>query len=300
MANKSKLIIICGPTSSGKSGLAMKLAPEFSGEIVIADSRQVYKDLTIGTSKPTKKDQQQAPHHLVDIVEPSKVFTVGQYKKIAEKAIADIHARNKLPFLVGGTALYIDSVARGLDIPEIEPDQKLRNKLEKQTETELFAKLEELDPEFAKQVDKQNKRRLVRAIEVCEKSGQKFSDLRKKKPVPYETLFLAIKWPREELYNRIDETVEDMIEQGLLDEVKGLLAAGLTYERLDNLGLEYRFASQIVAKKISEDEGVQKLKYASHQFAKRQLTWFRKYRDLHWLEPEEAETQARKILQSRT
>jgi len=290
--SKPKLIVICGPTSSGKSGLAMKLAPKFQGEIVIADSRQVYRHLDIGTSKPTRDEQKQVPHHLVDIREPSEVFTAGEYKKLAEQAIADIHGRGKLPFLVGGTGLYIDAVAGGLDIPDIPPDQKLRDELEKLETTELLEQLKELDPEFAAEVDTQNKRRLVRALEVIKKTGQKFSDQRKLQPVPYHVLYLAIDWPRDELYQRIDQVIDRMMDQGLIDEVKQLLDQGIPYERLQELGLEYRFISQAVTGKLDQAEAIQELKYKSHQFAKRQLSWFRRNKKIHWLKPAEVTKKA--------
>ena len=280
---KPPLIVICGPTSSGKSSLAMKLAPLFRGEIIIADSRQVYRGLDIGTSKPTPEEQEQVPHHLVDIKNPDEVFSVGEYKKLATQAIKDIHGRDKLPFLVGGTGLYIDAVAGGLDIPPVPPDKKLRTKLEKLDTKELFNQLEELDPQFAQEVDEQNKRRLVRALEVIKKTGQKFSDQRKRKPVPYQVLYLAIAWPREKLYQRIDTTVDQMIDEGLIDEIKQLLARGISYERLQDLGLEYRYISQAVTGQLPQDEAFQQLKYKSHQFAKRQLSWFRQNKKIHWL-----------------
>lgn len=294
--NKQNLIVIGGPTSSGKSGLAMKIAPKFKGEIIIADSRQIYAGLNIGTSKPTPEDQKLVPHHLVDIRQPEKQFSVGNYKKLATKVISEIHRRNKIPFLVGGTGLYIDSIVEGLGIPEVSPNQELRNELEKKSLKDLIAKLKKLDPEFAKQVDQQNRRRLIRALEVCRETGKKFSELRRKKEVPYDILYLAIDWPRKELYERIDDTIDEMIKNGLEEEISNLLEQGVSPQWLLNLGLEYRFITPLVQKKATRAEAVQKLKYASHQFAKRQLTWFRKNKKIRWLKPAEAESRTQELL----
>ncbi|MFC1721706.1 tRNA (adenosine(37)-N6)-dimethylallyltransferase MiaA [Patescibacteria group bacterium] len=294
--NQNKLIVILGPTSSGKSGLAMKLVTESKGEIVIADSRQVYKDLNIGTSKPTPQDQQRVPHHLIDIKKSGDDSSVGEYKKLATETIKDIHKRKKTPFLVGGTGLYIDSITEGLEIPEVPPNLELRAELESKSLDTLVTELEELDYDFTEQVDRQNKRRLIRAIEVCRETGRKFSDLRQKKPVPFDILFLAIAWPREKLYQRIDDTVDQMMTSGLKQEIEGLLKKGVSSDWLINLGLEYRFITPVVQRTAKEAEAIQKLKYASHQFAKRQLTWFRRNKKIRWLKPAEAESKASELV----
>ncbi len=292
-----KLVVICGPTSSGKSGLAMKLAPKFNGEIVIADSRQVYKQLDIGTAKPTPAEQKTVPHHLVDICEPGDDFSVGKYKKIATKAIAVVHRSGNLPFLVGGTGLYIDALTQGYEIPAVSPDSKLRSELEKKSLEQLYSEIKELDPLFATRVDRKNKRRLIRAIEVCQKTGRRFSDQRKKTKPPYDVVYLALDWPRAELYQRIDQTVDKMMAAGLKKEVSGLIDSGVSADWLLSIGLEYRYLTKIVTGDLAEADGIQQLKYASHQFAKRQLTWFRRNKKIHWLDPAQAVPEASGLLQ---
>jgi len=296
MSKSRKLIVICGPTASGKSDLAMNLAADYNGEIVIADSRQIYRRLDIGTSKPTPADRAKIPHHLIDICEPGIDFSAAQYKERAARSINDIQKRKRLPFMVGGTGLYIDSITKGLNIPAVPPDEKLRTELEKKTAPELLNSLQELDPEFADTVDKNNKRRLIRAIEVCKKTGRKFSQLRTKSPVPYDIIALAITWSRQQLYARIDKVIDKMIADGLRNEVTSLIESGVSVDWLKKIGLEYRFMSQIISGETSEAASIQRLKYASHQFAKRQLTWFRKDKKITWLEPDDALAKSRKII----
>lgn len=289
--------MICGPTSSGKSALALKLARRFNGEIVSADSRQVYRGLDIGTSKPTAAEQKAVPHHLIDIFSPQHEFSVGEYKKLASQAIARIHQKKHLPFLVGGAGLYIDAVASGWSIPEVPPEPQLRAALEAKSFAQLFSQLRELDPETARTIDRHNKRRLIRALEVCLRTGDRFSRLRKKDPVPFAPLFLALAWPRAELYRRIDQTIDQMISRGLKTEVAHLLQKGLSPARLFDLGLEYRFIGEVFSGRLSERAAIQKLKTASHQYAKRQLTWFKRNKDIHWLPPDKAESEARQLIE---
>lgn len=296
MPPKQKIIVVCGPTSSGKSALALNLAQTFDGEIIGADSRQVYQQLDIGTSKPTAEELALVPHHLIDVCPPEHEFSVGEYQKLAKEAIAAIHHRKHLPFLVGGTGLYIDSVAGELVIPGISTDTKLRDKLQTESFADLFTRLKKLDPSLAKTIDRHNKRRLVRAVEVCLTTGKPFSALRKKRASEYDSLWLAIEWPRTELYQRIDRTIDRMIDQGLKLEVARLITSGVSSSRLYELGLEYRYLSEIIARRLSETDGIQKLKFASHQYAKRQLTWFKRNKKIHWLEPNRAESAASELV----
>jgi tRNA dimethylallyltransferase len=294
MEKNNKLIVVCGPTSSGKSALAFELAKKFRGEIVLADSRQVYRGLDIGTAKAGPTEQKLVPHHLINVVPPGDNFSVAGYKKLAVAAIADIHDRGNNPFLEGGTGLYLDAITQGLAIPAIPPDPKLRARLEKQSPAELLVQLRKLDPAYAQEVDAQNPRRLVRALEVCLKSGRPYSAARQKTKVPYEIIYLAVNWPRTSLYQRIDRQVDRMLAVGLKQEIAHLLTTGVSPAWLIKLGLEYKFITPVVLNKAEEKAAVQKLKFASHQFAKRQLTWFRRNKKIRWLKPATALPEATK------
>lgn len=291
---RKKLIVILGPTASGKTRLAINLAKKYQGEIICADSRSVYKGLDIGTAKPTKKEQKEIPHHLLDVVDPGKIFTVSQFQKLSERKIKEISKRNKTPFLVGGSGLYIDSIIFGLSIPEIAPDWKLRAYLNKLSLKDLYDQIAQKDPEFAKKVDKSNKRRLIRALEVIKKTHQKFSHFRQKNPPKYPILILGIDIARPQLIKNIDKRINVRIKNGLIEEVRKLIDKGVSPKWLDNLGLEYRYVSRYVLGKLSKKDAVDQLKIASHQFARRQMTWFRKNKKIIWIENQ---NQAEKIIE---
>lgn len=297
---KTPLIVILGPTASGKTSLAIDLARKFRGEIICADSRSVYKKLDLGTAKPSEEEQKLVPHHLLDIVKPEEHFSVAEFKKLAEEKIADIWSRGKIPFLVGGSGLYIDSVIYGYDIPEVAPDQKLRDKLEKLSTEELFKNILEKDPEFSKKVDKNNKRRLIRALEVMEKTGQKFSKLRKKNPPKYNLLILGIDLPREELYQKIDARVDSRVKAGMIEEVRDLIEKDkIDMTWLDDLGLEYRYLTRYILGRMTKEDAIQELKFAIHNFVRRQMTWFRKNKKIQWIKSkEQAEKQIKSFLAS--
>ena len=278
------LIVVLGPTASGKSTLGITLAQHFHGEIVSADSRQVYRNLDIGTAKVTPEEQALVPHHLLDVADVSETFTVAQFQQAAIAAINAIIARDHQPFLVGGSPHYIQSVVDNLDIPAIPPQPALRAELESHSLPELLAQLAELDPQSAAVIDRNNPRRVIRALEVCLISGQPFSTQRRVATPLYRSLLLAIQWPREVLYQRIDQRVDERMQQGMVQEVRNLLDHGITHERLEALGLEYRFISLWLRGSFpSEQEMVQRLKYAIHDFTRRQLTWFRKDPRILWL-----------------
>ncbi len=279
-----KLVVLLGPTASGKSGLGIRLAQHFNGEIVSADSRQVYRGLDIGTAKVTLAEQAIVPHHVLDVADPREVYTVAQFQKDAIAAINDILKRSHQPFLVGGSPHYIQAVVDNLDIPHIEPQHDLRAKLEKRSLAELMEQLEELDPQSAATIDRNNPRRIIRAIEVCLVSGKPFSQQRKMLKPLYQSLLLGIEWPREELYRRIDKRVDERMQQGMVQEVQRLLDEGLSHQRLEAMGLEYRYISRWLTGAFeSEDVMVQRLKYAIHDFTRRQLTWFRKEKRIIWI-----------------
>jgi tRNA dimethylallyltransferase len=274
---KDKLIVILGPTACGKTKLAVKLAKFLNSEIISADSRQVYKSMDIGTGKDLK-EYGNIPYHLIDIISPKKQFTLAQYQKLAYQAIDDIIKRNKMPFLVGGTGLYLQAVIDGYQLSEIKVNQKLRNNLNKKTLKQLQALTKKLKIKL-NQSDFNNKRRLIRHIEILKglslaKSRDEKNFKPKKKP-RYDCLILGIKYPKEVINKRIDKRLKERLEkEGMINEVKKLRKQGLSWQRLENFGLEYKWLAYYLQKKITYDEMAIKLATAIHQFAKRQLTWF--------------------------
>jgi tRNA dimethylallyltransferase len=281
MLKFQKLVIILGATASGKTELAIKLAKKFNGEIVNADSRQVYKGMDIGTAKPTKKEMKGVPHHLLDIASPKRKFTVAQYRKLALKAIEKIQKRGKIPFLVGGTWFYIRAIVDGLVIPEVPPDWKLRKELEKKTPKELYKILKKLDPERAKTIEKENKRRLIRAIEICKKIGKvpplKFN------PLPYPVLMIGIKRNKRELMERIRKRFFEWLKRGLILEVIKLRKMGVSFERIEEFGMHYREIARYLQRKISEKEMVENSIREIQNYAKKQLNWFKKDKRVKWI-----------------
>jgi tRNA dimethylallyltransferase len=297
---KPPLIVILGPTASGKSGLAIALAQRFRGEIVSADSRQVYRGLNIGTAKVTPQEQASVPHHLLDVADVEEIYTVSQFQKQAIEAINGILARGHLPFLVGGSPHYIQAVVDHLAIPAVPPQPGLRAQLEARPLADLLAQLEQLDPQAAASIDRNNPRRVMRALEVCLVTGQPFSAQRRMQEPLYRSLLLGLSWPRDVLYTRIDARVDERMQQGMVQEVRDLLAAGVSHERLEALGLEYRYISRWLRGEFADEaEMVQRLKYAIHDFTRRQLTWFRKDRRIVWIggnNVEQAEAVVREFL----
>jgi tRNA dimethylallyltransferase len=296
---KPKLLVILGPTASGKSDLAVKLAKKFDGEVISADSRQVYKGLDIGSGKITKKEMKGVPHHLLDIASPKRIFTASQYQKLGEKAIKDILKRGKLPIICGGTGFYIDALISGLKLPEVPPQKELRKKLEKESAETLFKKLKKLDHRRAENIDQLNKRRLIRALEII---------LTTKKPVPlntmiyhsaqlYDTLKIGIKKEPEELKKLIHKRLVKRLGQGMVKEVKNLHEQELSWKRLDDLGLEYRYVSRHLRGLISKAEMGDLIEKESWRYAKRQMTWFKRDKNIIWIaKRKEAKISAKKFL----
>lgn len=277
-----KLIVILGPTSSGKTDLSIKLAKKFNGEVVSADSRQVYKGMDIGTGKITKKEMEGIPHELLDVVQPKQRFTVSQYQKLSLKAIKKIFKKNKIPFLVGGTGFYIQSVIDGIIIPEVKPDWQLRKKLEKKSTEELFKMLKELDPRRAKTIESKNKRRLIRAIEIVKKTKKPVPLLKKKKP-QFEILMIGIKKSPDEVKKLIKKRLLKRLKTGMIVEIKRLKKSGLSWKRLEEFGLEYRYIALYLQNKLTKDEMITKLQKETEHYAKRQLTWFKKDDRIQWI-----------------
>jgi len=293
MPEKRKIIVICGPTACGKTGLSLELAQKYDGEIISADSRTIYQDMNIGTAKPSLEERLKVPHYLIDVVQLDEEFTVAQFKQQALNVIYEILRRYKVPFLVGGTGLYISSIVNNLEIPPVPPDQKLREKLEKKIVKHgldyLWQKLIKLDPDAASFVQKQNPRRIIRALEVCLKTKKPFSQLRQKKECLFNVLQIGIKLSKKELIQRIDQRTEQMIKQGLVEEVKELMKKYPSdVSALNTIG--YQEIISYLQNKISLDEAVDLIKKNTRQYAQRQMTWFKKDKTIKWIEnTEEAE-----------
>ncbi len=284
MKKKPKLIAILGPTASGKSDLAVTLAQKFNGEVISADSRQVYRGLDIGTGKITEREMKGVPHHLLDVASPKKIFSVAQYKRKADKTIADIVKRGKLPILCGGTGFYIQAVTEGLLLPDVKPNIALRKQLHTMSTAELFSVLAEKDSERAKAIDAQNPHRLIRAIEIAEALG-KVPTLHKE--TPYETLFIGIAIPPTDLKERIHTRLVKRLRAGMVGEAQKLHAQGLSWKRMEELGLEYRFLARYLQKKLSKKEMLIELEKEIFAYAKRQMTWFKRNKTIHWITPNE-------------
>lgn len=276
-----KLVIIAGTNASGKSGLGIELAQKYNAEIVSADSRQVFTGLDLGSGKVTKEEMQGIPHHLIDVAAPNDFFSLADYQKKAYEAIDDIHSRGIKAFLVGGTGLYVNAVADGYQLNEAKPDFTLRADLENKSKEELIDILRNKNPQALERVDLNNKQRLERAAEkaILGKFNENPSKPR------YETLILGITWPREILYERIRERLDLRLNQGMLDEVKNLRENGASDDFLYRLGLEYRYIMMYLRGDFPDfDAFYNKLFMEIRHLAKEQMTWFRKRKDINWID----------------
>ena len=286
------LVAIVGPTAVGKSNLAMHLAQIFDGEIVSSDSCQVYRYMDIGTAKPTDDERKLVPHHLIDIINPDEPFDLATYQKLAYQAIDDIHKRGKPAILVGGSGLYVRAVLGGYKIPEAPPDYELRLKLEEKAKADgadaLLAELQKVDPATAQTIDPKNVRRVIRAIEVYRITGQPYSELTKGEPPSYDILKIGLTIDRDRLYKRIDDRVDSMIEMGLVDEVKGLVDKGYSYDLTSMCSLGYKQIGEYLRGETTLNEAVDRIKYETHRFARHQYGWFRLKDDtIKWFDTSE-------------
>jgi len=298
--SSNKVIVILGPTASGKTKLAVKLASKFNGEIISADSRQVYKGMDVGTGKDLEEymvkvpasakatagrqgTMYKAPHHLIDVISPKSQFTVGRYQKMANKAIEDVIKREKLPIICGGTPFYIQSVVDGIVLPP-KTSSQIRSKLNKLTLKQLLVKLKKLDLQSYGQIDKKNRRRVQRAVEVCLQTKKKFSSFTQIKKPDYEFLIIGLGKSRELIKKNSTKRLKHRIEkEGMINEVKNLHQQGVSWKRLDEFGLEYRWVSRYLQNKISYDEMFERLNNDILNFAKRQMTWFKRDKRIKWL-----------------
>ncbi len=296
MKLNNKLIVIIGPTASGKSKMAVKLAKKFSGEIISADSRTIYKEMNIGTAKETQKSK--VPHYLIDIINPNQQFTVALFKRRALKIIKGIQERGKIPFLVGGTGLYISSIVDNLKIPKVKPDYRLRKKMEKLSKEILWQKLLKLDKNAALIVDKNNPRRIIRAIEICQITKKSLAEQRAKGKPLFEILQIGIKLPFKTLYQRINKRVEQMFKKGLVKEVKTLYKKyGENIPGLNCIG--YKEIIPALKKEIGFEEAKELIKRNTRRFAKRQWQWFKRDQRIKWIKNfKEAEGITKSFLKS--
>jgi tRNA dimethylallyltransferase len=296
----NKIIIILGPTASGKSDVAIKLAQKFDGEIISADSRQIYRGMDIGSGKVTKEEQKMAVHHMLDVADPNEEFNISHFKKSVEKIIEDILKRGKLPIICGGTGFWINSIVDNVQLPEVKPDKELRNMLNNKSAEELFKMLEKLDPDRAKNIDPKNKVRLIRAIEICKTLGsvpKLKANSQKLKAKSYDFLQIGIDVPKEILNEKIKKRLGRRFNEGMAEEVQNLNKNGVSWERLEYFGLEYRWIARYLQKKISLKEMQEKLYYDIIHYAKRQMTWFKKDKRILWLKSyEEIENAAQEFI----
>jgi tRNA dimethylallyltransferase len=306
MQNKlPKIIVILGPTASGKTDLGLSLAKKYNGEIISADSRQIYKKMDIGTAK-TKGEWvndssvyvvEGIPHHLMDIVNPDADFTLADFKKIAIDCINDILKRRKTPIVVGGTGLYMWALIDNLDIPKTQPNNELRTELETKSLVELVSMLIEKDPESATKIDLKNPRRVIRALEVVMSTGQSFFDQRTKSNPLFDTLQIGLDVPKEELFKRINSRVDKQIEAGLVEEVKQLVSDGHAWNLPSMSGIGYRQIGLYLRGEKTLVEAIEILKQNTRQYAKRQMTWFKKDKRIQWVKNvEEAEGLVKKFI----
>lgn len=287
--NNIPLIALVGPTAVGKTEVSLILAERFQGEIVSADSRLIYKGLDIGTAKPTAEERGRVPHHLIDITTPDRPITLAEYLELAQAAIEDVHKRGKVPFLVGGTGQYVWALIEGWKAPAVPPDEQLRRRLEEEARQQgvhvLYERLQQLDPEAAARMDPKNLRRIIRALEVIELTGQRFSEQQRKEPPPYDVLIIGLTRPREELYKRIDERIERMFAAGLVEEVRALLDAGYRSDLPALTGIGYRQVVAYLEGKHSLEEAKHAIRKATRRYVRHQYNWFRQTDPrIHWVD----------------
>jgi tRNA dimethylallyltransferase len=283
------LVVVVGPTAVGKTALAIELCQRYRGEIVSADSRQIYRGMDIGTAKPTPAEQSAARHHLIDIIEPDQTLGVAEYQSRAYAAIEDVLRRGRIPFLVGGSGQYVHAVVKGWKVPRVPPDYQLRAELEAEARNlgaqALHSRLATLDPQAAARIDHRNVRRVIRALEVCLKTGKPISAQQSAQPPPYRILQIGLTMPRAQLYARIDARVDRMMAEGLLDEVRRLVAQGYSLNLPAMSGLGYRQLGEYLAGRISLEEAVRRIKKETRRFVRQQYNWFRLDDPLiHWVD----------------
>ena len=293
MNTKPKVIVICGPTASGKTSLSVELAKKCNGEIISADSMQIYKEMNIGTAKVTPEEMQGIKHYMIDIVSPTERYSVAEFKVQAEKAIEEILKKGKTPIIAGGTGLYVNSLIYNIQYNDIKIDEEYRKYLEERVEKEglqsLYEEAKKIDFEAMKSISQNDKKRILRVLEMYHQTGKTKTELEKesrKEEVKYDYKVYAINWEREELYKRINKRVDIMIEQGLIEEVENLVKK---YNKFPTAmqGLGYKEVVEYLDKKITKEEMIEKIKMETRRYAKRQITWFKKIENVKWIQGNE-------------
>ena len=289
--NKPKVIVICGPTASGKTTLSIQLAQKINGEIISSDSMQIYKDMNIGTAKPDQQEMQGIKHYLLDFVEPNQKYSVADYKKDAENAIEDILQKGKVPIIVGGTGLYVDSLIYGIEYPNIEFDENYRKELERRVEKEglekLYEKAKKIDPQAMKKISRNDQKRILRVLEIYNATGKTKTEQEiesRKNEVKYDYRVFAINMDREKLYDRINKRVDIMIQKGLIEEVENLLKKYNEFPTAMQ-GLGYKEVVEYIQGKVLKEDMIENIKRESRRYAKRQITWFKKNKQTIWIGP---------------
>lgn len=301
---KPKVIVICGPTASGKTALSIELAKKIDGEIVSADSMQIYKDMDIGSAKPTKEEMEGIKHYLLDFVSPEERYSVADYKRDATIAINEIIEKGKTPIIVGGTGLYIDSLIYNIDYPEIEFDEEYRKSLEKRAEEEglqnLYEEAKKIDSKAMENISPNDQKRILRVLELYHQTGKTKTEQEiesRKNEIPYDYHVFALNMDREKLYDRINKRVDIMIEQGLMEEVEGIIKKYRTYPTAMQ-ALGYKEIKEYIIGNITKEQAIETVKQETRRYAKRQLTWFRKNKQTIWLNAlDKKEENIKKILE---
>ncbi len=298
------LIVLTGPTAVGKTGLSIELAGALGGEIISADSMQVYRHMNIGSAKVTREEMKGIPHHLIDVLEPTEDFNVVIFQKMAKEALTRIYERGRIPVIAGGTGFYIQSLVYDIDFTENDSDLSLRRELETAASGKgpeyIHQMLREIDPVSAEQIHANNIKRVIRAIEFYKKTGRRISEhnqTERRKQTPYDLFYYVLNIDRKVLYERIDRRVDEMIKQGLVEEVKHLAGLGCTRDMVSMQGLGYKEILDYLEGRCSLDEAVYTIKRDTRHFAKRQITWFKRERDVRWLNWEEFEGSPKRILE---
>lgn len=285
MSPTPKIIVVLGPTASGKSALAVEIARRFNGEVISADSRQIYRGLDVGSCKITKHEMRGIPHHLLDVASPARQFSVSEYQRLAERAIAEVIKRGKLPIICGGTGFYIQSIVDNIVLPHVPPNQILRKELSFKNTSDLFKILSKLDPHRAQEIDAKNPARLIRAIEIATALGSvPHVEIQ---PPHYDILQMGIAFPLKPLEKRIRTRLEKRLRKGMIAEAKRLHQKGLSWRRMRSLGLDYRALADFLTGAISRTEMKDRIVLESIQYAKRQMTWFKRDKRIVWIIPEQ-------------
>jgi len=288
MITKPKILVVLGATSTGKSDLAVELAQKYNGEVISADSRQVYKGMDLGTGKITKKEMRGIPHYMLDVVKPNSIFNVTKYKTRAQKIITNILKRGKLPIICGGTGFYIEAVVNNTTLPDVPPNQILRKKLESKTCEQLMLILKRLDANIAKTIDSKNKVKIIRAIEIAKALGK--VPAIKSEPL-YNAIQIGLTAPDKILRERIKTRLLQRIKAGMINEVKKLHNQGTSWKRLENLGLEYRYVARYLRGQIAKSQMIEELNTKIWQYARRQRTWFKRNKNIVWYKIDPQTTQ---------